>query len=176
MRCHQSFSFFSSDSIFFDSPTLISWGSGSENYWNIDNFSTSTSQFNIQGFKNINIYGVDMIGYVASSTASNFGGLVHDWGFTLELDGQVPLMSGNITASPNRYAITLANPQIKTFTLTKMKPSVVFTDPIKSVSDILIKGLFANGSNLQSIGSLTLKWSVTFIFYYEYEGEDLAFL
>lgn len=174
MDCMKSFTLWSEANDPIGSPTLVSWGIANENYWNIDNVSTPTSQFNIEGFKNINIHGVDMVGYVSSSTLDNKGALVHDWGFTLEIDGTVPLVGGNIATS-NPYNISLASPKIKTFILTKYKTNISFADPITSVKDVVIKGLYANGSNLQNLTSIRLNWAVTFVFYYTFEGEDERF-
>jgi hypothetical protein len=172
MSCLQSFTLFSSGDETISDPQLNYWGVLNSNTWNIDNLSTSNSSFFIQGFKNINLYGIDMIGYVSGGNTDARSGLVKDWGFTLLVDGQVPEISGSITTSPNRYALTKSYPSIQTITLSKMKPNISFVDPITSVQDITINGLFANGLNIQTLGLIRLKWQIQFIFYYKYEGEE----
>jgi hypothetical protein len=175
MECMQSFNLFAVNNIAVVAPDIVSWGTGAENYWNIDNAILTNSTFNVEGFKNINIYGVDMVGYVASSNFDARAGLINDWGFTLEINGFVPRLGGNISTT-NGYGITTSNPQIKTFVLSKYKTNVNFTDPITSVSNIVVKGLFANGTNLQLANNIRLIYQIEFIFYYKFEGENIALL
>lgn len=172
MACLESFSFFVSGNQTFSDPQLEWWGAVNVNTWVVNNFGTSNSTFNVQGFKNINVYGIDMIGYLDASHDNNRSALISDWGFSLLIDGQVPEISGNITASPNFYGMTTAYPSIQKATLTKMKTNISFANPITSVRDITIEGLYANGTNLQTVGVIQLIWSATFVVYYKYEGEN----
>jgi len=171
MDCMKSFTLSTEANDPVNTPTLVSWGIANENYWNIDNVSTVTSQFNVEGFKNINIHGVDMVGFVTTSTLDNKGALIHDWGFTLTINGTVPLIGGNSSTSLP-YNLTTGN---KTFALTKYKTNISFSDPITSVKNLTVLGLYANGSNLQNLTSIRLSWFVSFVFYYTFEGEDEKF-
>jgi len=94
----------------------------------------------------------------------------------LQVEGTVPQVSSTITPSPNYFAISTSSANLDNVVLSKMKPSIQFATPIQSVKSIIIDELYATGTNLQTLGSLRLAWSVTFVVYYKYEGEDLAFL
>jgi hypothetical protein len=173
MSCLKSFTFYSTGIELFPDPQLVWWGTTNVNSWIFNNIGATTSNFAVQGFKNINVYGIDMIGSVYANTFENRGALVEDWGFTLKLDGLVPEISGDTTVSPNFYGITTAYPAIQNVILTKYKTNINFADPIQSVKNITIAGLYAQGSNLQTPGLIRLAWDITYVVYYKYEGEDL---
>ena len=173
MECLQSFSFYSSGNDAIGSfEGLNSWGTLASNGWIVNSLGTS-SAFNIEGFKNINVYGIDLVGFVGAKNGGNYGGIVTDWAFTLQLNGNQNQVSGNITPSPNYFAITTNSQNV---VLSKLKPSIQFAYPIQSVKSIQIDELYATGTSLETLGSLRIAWSVTFVVYYKYEGEDLAFL
>lgn len=170
MSCIKSFNFISSANETITTPTLAWWGTAANNHWIVNSLG-GVSTFNIQGFKNVNIHGIEAVGTVSGRSGLNYGGLVTDWAFDLQILGQVPQISGNITASPNRYSATISYPLIQSITLAKMNPSINFADPIQSVKEIRINNLFATGNNLETTGFLHLGWSITFVVYYTYEGE-----
>jgi hypothetical protein len=176
MNCLESFSFYSSGNDGIGSfEGLQSWGTTASNGWIVNSLGSS-SQYNIEGFKNINVYGIDVIGFVGAKTGGNLGGIVTDWAFTLQVEGTVPQVSGTITPSPNYFAISTSSANLDNVVLSKMNPSIRFSSPVQSVKSIIIDELYATGTHLETLGSLRLAWSVTFVVYYKYEGEDLAFL
>jgi len=176
MNCLESFSFYSSGNDAIGSfEGLVSWGTTASNGWIVNSLGSS-STFNIEGFKNINVYGIEVIGFVGAKTGGGFGGIVTDWAFTLQVNGTVPQVSGNITTSPNYFAMSTSAADLDNVVLSKFKPSIQFASPIQSVKTIQIDELYATGTNLETLGSLRLAWSVTYVVYFKYEGEDLAFL
>ena len=144
------------------SPT-ISWA------YLKDNVST----FNIQGFKNINIHGIEAVGDFGNNrnTNTNFGSVVSDWSYRFSLTGTVSQVSGNITTSPNSFLFTLpiTNPLID---LSKFQPKITFADPIQSVKTISLVGVRAYGTSAESLTTVNIGWLMNFVFYYSYEGEE----
>lgn len=173
MRCFNSFSFRSQGDVLVPGGLQFdSWGVAPQNYWGFDSGGASSSTFNIQGFKNIDVHGITATGTVTSgvNTAS---ALVNDWDFLLTIGGNNPLVSGNIAAT-NDFNISLQaiNPVI---CLSKFTPSINFQDPINSVKFIQITNLRAFGIGLENLAFLKLIWSITFVVNYSYEGEDLLY-
>jgi len=173
MKCFNSFSFRSQGDVLVPGGLQYdAWGVAPQNYWGFDSGGASSSTFNIQGFKNIDVYGIDAVGTVTSgvNTASV---LVNDWDFLLTIGGNSPLISGNIAAT-NDFNISqqATNPVI---CLSKYTPKINFQDPVNSVKFIQINNLRAFGIGVENIAFLKLIWSITFTVYYSYEGEDLLF-
>ena len=80
---------------------LTEWSVGSENYWTYTELKQS--RYNIQGFKNINLYGIDCVGFIGSSFFGVGGNaIVDDWGIDILVQGQRPLI-GNTITPPNFY-------------------------------------------------------------------------
>lgn len=169
MNCIKTFTFTTSQSLNGTGAFIKTWGAAPQNYWLYES-SPSTSTFNIQGFKNINIYGIEANGYVNSIYSSNYQALVDDWTFILRVNGQNPSVSGNITVSPNNYAIVqdLINP---TFAVTKFNPRFNLADPITSATSIQIIGFRAQGIGAADLGTVNVTFLMNFIVYYDYEGE-----
>lgn len=170
MSCLKSFTFISSANETITTPTLTWWGTAASNHWIVNGLGPQ-SIYNIQGFKNVNIHAIDLVGYVGGRGGLGYGGTITDWAFTLQITGQVPQISGNISASPNRYSITTDYPYIQFVALSKMKTRIEFADPIQSATSINITDLYLTGNNLQTTGFLHIQYSATFVVYYTYEGE-----
>lgn len=176
MNCLESFSFYSQGNDAIGSGEgLVSWGTLASNGWIVNSLGTS-SQYNIQGFKNINVYGIEIVGFVGAKTGGNYGGIVTDWAFTLQVEGTVPRVSSIISPTPNYFAISDSDSNLDNVVLSKLKPSIQFATPIQSVKSIIIDELYATGTHLETLGSIRLAWSVTFVVYYKYEGEEFALL
>jgi len=169
MDCLRSFTFISSANESIVAPNIDTWGLAPQNYW-LANSSAGTSTFNIQGFKNVNIHSIEASGEVSCLLNTGFSVLVNDWSFYVQINGQNPLVSGNITASPNRFSIQTqgTNPN---FSLSKYNPKIEFADPIESARSIQITGFKASGIGAESLTTVNLAWNLNFVVYYSYEGD-----
>lgn len=153
------------------SGDLTVWGAP----LNFSIIDTRSSIFDIQGFKNINIFGVDMVGNVSSGYGTaprTLNANVKDFEMAVLLNGTIPLPIGIIGAT-NTFPIILNNTSIQqTSVLSKYKPSVKFESPIQSVKSITLQNFKAFGDHVQNAGQVNMGYFLQFIFYYEYEGED----
>ena len=106
MDCLKSFNFSASaNSNFSPVNNIQGWTVGTNNYF-VGNILLD-STINISGFKNINIHRIDLVGNVTClPSASGSKVLVEDWGVTTVINGQMPIIGNNITASPNQWNLT----------------------------------------------------------------------
>jgi len=170
MDCLRSFIVSIDQVTTFSGTDVKTWFVGAQEFWVVEKAGVST--FVPEGFKNIDIYGVDVIGNVSTQKAAGTGGVVvQDWGFELLIDGQLPLVSGSITTSPNFWNIQTTTTGTKTFALSKNTNSLKFADPIGSVKNINFEVLRAQGVGGQTAGVVSLDWDLSFVFFYKYEGE-----
>lgn len=170
MDCLRSFIVSIDQVTTFSGTDVKTWLLGVQEYWVVEKAGVST--FNVQGFKNIDIYGVDVIGNVSTQKSAAIGGVVvEDWAFEILIEGQLPLASGNIATSPNYWNIQTSTVGTRTFALSKNTNSLKFADPISSVKFINFENLRAQGVGGQTAGTVSLDWDLSFIFYYKYEGE-----
>ncbi len=147
------------------------WLQNGNAYWILDIALSST--FVIQGFKNINIHGIEIIGNLIGNTTGSDRCIVEDWGTTLQLTGgTIPQVSGSITAAPNQWALDNTTAFARLFTLTKYQNKVMFASPFESVKQISFLELNAQGNGSLSGTILDLKWNFQWVFYYTYEGEQ----
>jgi hypothetical protein len=170
MDCLRSFIVSIDQVTTFSGTDVKTWFVGAQEFWVVEKSGVST--FVPEGFKNIDIYGVDVIGNVSTQKAAGTGGVVvQDWGFELLIEGQLPLVSGTITTSPNFWNIQTSTTGTKTFALSKNTNSLKFADPIGSVKNINFEVLRAQGVGGQTAGVVSLDWDLSFVFFYKYEGE-----
>jgi hypothetical protein len=75
------------------------------NYWTLE--TSRLSEFTIQGFKNVNIHGMEINGYVQGFQPNATDNcIVQDWSTDVRLaGGTIPLISGEITGT-NDWLIT----------------------------------------------------------------------
>jgi hypothetical protein len=171
MDCLRSFSL-----TILDQKTYTS-ASSALTVWGTNNsfavYSTDSSTFLIQGFKNINVFGIDMIGNVSSAYGSAprvDNANATDFEIGVQLVGQIPQPIG-IIGSPNDFPI-IQNTFIEQInTLSKYKTSVKFSTPIQSVKSISFYDFKAFGSHVQNILQVKMGYQLQFIFYYQFEGE-----
>jgi len=171
MDCLRSFSF-AIDLIqdVSGAPTVKQWATSVGNhYWQAS--VANASKYNIQGFKNINVYGVDVLGSIQTQTNTAINGvIVNDWVIEVKLDGQQPEV-GAFMSGPNTYAIDVVNPINNYYNLGKFTNTVKFETPYISTKSIEIGSTFAQGIAYQTLLTLNLRWKINFIVYYKYEGE-----
>lgn len=171
MDCLKSFSFKVTTNTTLTGGSIKQWTTGAnQHFWSASAGTSST--YNIQGFKNINVFGVDVIGSVTTLTAAGTGGvIVNDWSIDVLLSGQQPLVGGNITAAPNYYSINETSPTNRIFPLSKFSNSVKLSDPINSVKFIQLGSTYAQGIGYETLGDVNLFWNLNFVVYYNFEGE-----
>lgn len=170
MDCLRSFIVSIDQVTTFSGTDVKTWFVGAQEFWVVEKAGVST--FVPEGFKNIDIYGVDVIGNVSTQKAAATGGVVvQDWGFEILIEGQLPLVSGTVTTSPNYWNIQTTTTGTRTFALSKNTNSLKFADPIGSVKNINFEVLRAQGVGGQTAGVVSLDWDLSFIFFYKYEGE-----
>ena len=153
------------------SSALTVWSHGQNHSYAI--YSTDSSTFLIQGFKNINVFKVDMIGNVSSAYGSAprvDNANANDFEIGVQLVGQLPQPIG-VIGSPNDLPI-ISNTFIEQiYTLSKYKTSVEFSTPIQSVKSISFYDFKAFGNNLENLAQVKMGYQLQFVFYYQFEGE-----
>lgn len=141
------------------------WNTGVNHQWTVID-SLTDSRFNVQGFKNINIYGVKMQGYVSPLITGTSGAIVEDYIFQLLINGQSPVLGGSF--SPNGYSAVITNQAIN---VGKFNTEFKFVDPIISASFVEIGTFSAQGYGWQTANNISLAINCSFIVYYQFEGE-----
>lgn len=169
MECLRSFNIRINQAATFSAPDSKSWNIGSITYFSVEKVANST--FDIQGFKNIDLYQIDVTGYVQTQTGAALGNcIVNDWAFELFLDGQNPLVSGVVNPVPDFWSLDVDNNSAKSVRISKFNNSIKLTDPVKSLKKIDFARLLAVGEACTGPNP-SLEWSLNFVFYYKYEGE-----
>jgi hypothetical protein len=168
MDCLRSFIIKINQATTFSGADVKTWLLGVQEYWAVANGGNSI--FNFQGFKNVDIYGIDVIGQIQTQLGAANGGVVEDWAFKILINGQLPLVSGNLTASPNYWNLQTSG-IAASVALSKNTNSIKFVSPIKSVSFLDFEGIRVQGYGGQTAGQISLEWDLSFVIYYKYEGE-----
>jgi hypothetical protein len=123
--------------------------------------------FEPQGFKNIDVYGLKILGQIQCNWASaTLQGQILDFGFNINLVGTYPLIGANVS---NNILPIVQNPT--TISLTKYQPDIFFKSPIKSIDNISVQNLLIAANNCVSNTNLSLAGSISMIVYYKFEGE-----
>lgn len=173
MDCLRSFSLTITDQNTYTaaSSSLTVWSHGQNHSYAI--YSTDSSTFLIQGFKNINVFKVDMIGNVSSAYGNAprvDNANANDFEIGVQLVGQLPQPIG-VIGSPNDLPIITNTFIEQIYTLSKYKTSVEFSTPIQSVKSISFYDFKAFGNNLENLAQVKMGYQLQFIFYYQFEGE-----
>ena len=169
MDCLRSFNFIARGQANFVSPDVKTWFVGAQEFWAFKR--SGSSVFNVQGFKNINVFGVKVIGDIGTEVTPLLGGAIPtDWAVGISINGEIARINGFIDTT-NDFNITQLNSEANNFNLSRFNPEVEFSSPIESVQSISIFELKANGSGGQTSGNLNLQYNLNFIVYYKYEGE-----
>jgi len=169
MECLRSFNFVIGGQANFVAPDVKTWTSGTETFYTFERNGSST--FTPQGFKNIDVYGVSVIGNFGTFNIPVLGGAIpSDWAVRLVINGQYSLLGGVIQPT-NDFNLANNVSNINTFKLGRFKPDLKFGDPIKSVSSFQIIQIESNGTGVQTAGNVNLQYLLNFIVYYKFEGE-----
>jgi hypothetical protein len=168
MDCLRSFTIrISQNRTFNVSGTNIkNWGTVGNYHWIV--IEQGASIYDIQGFKNVDLYGVEMLGYVQTDAGTFDGAIVEDFSFRLGIGGQVPLISGQVRTSPNFWAI---DQNVAQWDVSKYRNKLTFETPYTSTKSIVFEAFRAQGNNGETLNSIALDINLQFVFYYKYEGE-----
>ena len=143
---------------------IKTWPAVSHNFWQIIDFNTGSNLI-LQGFKRIDLYGIEMIGSVYTDVGANDGAIVGDYGMNINITGTNPLVSATFNSA--YWPITTQNK----FVLTKFQNKVLFDTPITGVTNINFGNFNAQGNGAETLNSVTLELELSFVFYYKYDGE-----
>jgi hypothetical protein len=149
---------------------FYSWVLGAQHFW-LYQATALDSTFNVEGFKNINIYKISLNGDVYSGSApSGVAAIVQNWNVDVQIVGQNAILGGNIDAVPNGLQM-FDQPINPIFNLSKFQRDIEFPTPIQSAKEIIVSGLYADGIANESLVSAQLEWFITINVFYKYEGE-----
>ena len=173
MDCLRSFNFtIANQSNYGAAQGFLYWQIGTQHFWTLDTSGIGgSSTYNVQGFKNINIYKIEISGDVNSSPQlAPFQCIVQNWNFNLQIVGQNSQSTGEVLAAPNNFGMVTEaiNP---TFRLSKFQNSVDFESPIQSARQIRVVNFFADGIANQTALSAQIGYVVNVTVFYKYEGE-----
>ena len=169
MDCLKSFVFKSETTFAVGLGTeYYQWGLAPQNYWAYESINKE-STFEIQGFKNINVYSIQAVGNI-TTVVNNSPVIINDWNFILSIEGNNPLTSGEISGTNNFVISNQAfHPQIS---LSRYQTKFEFLTPIYSVKRIKLIKLQAQGIGAENLTAMNIKWNMNFIVYYSFEGEN----
>ena len=140
------------------------WTGGGQNFWTAR--FLNASKYDVQGFKNINIYKVKVQAYVTPIISSITGAIVEDFSFAVEIAGTTPILGGNF--SINSYNGTTNN---QPYLFTKNNSEIEFASPITSVKYISLGDISVQGYGWQLLNDIDLQMKANIIVYYDFEGE-----
>lgn len=170
MDCLKSFSVSVSGNSNLTAPDVDFWGAAPQNYWKARLGFGTPSQFDIQGFKNINIYRIKAVGSVISTINSGNGCIVNDWIWILRVFGQNQNIGGNVISTSGTFGLNIPNTNPYIY-LDKYNRSIEYKDPILSCSAFQVVYLQAAGIGAENLTSLNLRWEVTFVIDYAFQDE-----
>jgi hypothetical protein len=172
MDCLRSFSFgINQINTITGAPDLKQWATGTaQHFWQVNTGTSST--YNFEGFKRLDIYGIDILGSIQTQANIAINGvIVNDWSIDVQVGGQSPLVGATVTGVPNYYALDVNLAENSIYPLGRFNPSIKFESPISGSTFIQIQKTRASGIAYETIGSVNLWTRLNFIVYYKFEGE-----
>jgi len=172
MECMRSFTFgVNQINTIAGAPDLKQWATGvAQHFWQVNTGTSST--YNFQGFKKLDIYGIDVLGSIQTQANIGINGvIVNDWAIDILVGGTNPLVGGTVTGVPNYYAIDTNLAENSIYPLSRFNPSVKFKSPISGCSFIQLQKTRASGIAYETLGSVNLWTRLNFVVYYKFEGE-----
>ena len=172
MECMRSFNFsITNQSNYGLAQGFLYWQIGTQHFWTLDIPAAQSSKYIVQGFKNINVFKIQINGDVSSSPQfAPFQCIVQNWNIGIQVVGQNSQSVGLVQTAPNDYSMVeqALNPA---FMLSKFQNSITFESPIQSAREINIGSLFVDGIANQTPLSAQIRYSLTFTVFYKFEGE-----
>jgi hypothetical protein len=152
-------------------PDLKQWATGAaQHFWQVNTGTSST--YNFEGFKRIDIYGIDVLGSIQTQANIAINGvIVNDWQIDIQVGGISPLVGATVTGVPNYYGLDVNLSENSIYPLGRFNPSVKFESPISGSTFIQIQKTRASGIAYETVGSVNLWTRLNFIVYYKFEGE-----
>jgi len=171
MDCLRSFNFaLANQSNYNASLGFKHWQIGTQHYWLIDQALPNVTYL-VQGFKNINVFGIELSGDVNSSPAfTPYEALVQNWKWDLQVIGQNSTNVGILAPlqSPEYMVIQETNPS---FRLSKFQSSITFETPIQSAKEIKFTNFYCDGIANHTTTSAQVGFIINVTVFYKYEGE-----
>jgi hypothetical protein len=130
-------------------------------------------QYFPQGFKNIDLYALEIIGSVLPQNNASGAFICSDYTLQTAIFGAFPLLGATIpTGTP--FQMTAGGGGSNGFSFTKTFQRINFYSPVKSVSQIACTNLYIEGSTPTLIGitqEINLRYSFDIFLHYKFEGE-----
>ena len=171
MDCLRSFNFALANQSNYDASLGFKyWQINSNHYWLIDQ-SLPNVKYLVQGFKNINVFKIEVSGDVNSSPAFvPYEALVQNWKWDLQVVGQNSTNVGILAPAqnPGYMIIQETNPS---FRLSKFQPSIEFKTPIQSAKEIIFTNFYCDGIANKTTTSAQVGFVINVTVFYKYEGE-----
>lgn len=140
-------------------------------YWQA--YFGTFSTFNIVGYKNVDIYGMELIGTVQSQTNIGTNGIiVNDWNLEVRIGGITPVIGSSIGTGTNYYNLDIStNSDYNRYNLGRYTNSVRFETPYSSTTFIQLEKTQAQGTGFETTGSINIDLNLNLVVYYKFEGE-----
>ena len=171
MDCLRSFNFALANQSNYDASLGFKyWQINSNHFWLIDQ-SLPNVKYLVQGFKNINVFKIEVSGDVNSSPAFvPYEALVQNWKWDLQVVGQNSTNVGILAPaqSPGYMIIQETNPS---FRLSKFQPKIEFETPIQSAKEIIFTNFYCDGIANKTTTSAQVGFVINVTVFYKYEGE-----
>ena len=171
MDCLRSFNFALANQSNYDASLGFKyWQINSNHFWLIDQ-SLPNVKYLVQGFKNINVFKIEVSGDVNSSPAFvPYEALVQNWKWNLQIVGQNSTNVGILAPAqnPGYMVIQETNPS---FRLSKFQPSIEFETPIQSAKEIIFTNFYCDGIANKTTTSAQVGFVINVTIFYKYEGE-----
>lgn len=171
MDCLRSFNFALANQSNYDASLGFKyWQINSNHFWLIDQ-SLPNVKYLVQGFKNINVFKIEVSGDVNSSPAFvPYEALVQNWKWDLQVVGQNSTNVGILAPAqnPGYMVIQETNPS---FRLSKFQPSIEFETPIQSAKEIIFTNFYCDGIANKTTTSAQVGFVINVTVFYKYEGE-----
>jgi len=171
MDCLRSFNFALANQSNYDASLGFKhWQIGTAHYWLIDQ-SLPNVKYLVQGFKNINVFKIELSGDINSSPAfSPYEALVQNWKWDLQVIGQNSTNVGILAPaqSPGYMVIQETNPFLR---LSKFQPAITFETPIQSAKEIIFTNFYCDGIANKTTTSAQVGFVINVTVFYKYEGE-----
>jgi hypothetical protein len=171
MDCLRSFNFTLANQSNYTIPQGFKyWQIGTQHFWLLSITPGVAPQYRIVGFKNINIFKIEINGEVYSAALPvGVSAIVQNWNFGLEIVGQNSTSVGTVPISAPFGLVEQPNNPI--LILSKFQKSICFESPIQSAKEINIKNFYCDGIANESILSAQIGYVMNVTVSYKYEGE-----
>lgn len=136
--------------------------------WNIEINPGNGFTFTIQGYKNIDIYGINANLYIQSNSQNaNLQANVNDYA----IQGNVIGINSSIGGFTGVITSPFILQQNNNFLITKNVRETKYFDPIKSCTEINISKIFAQGTTQEDATNIDLRYIIYMQVFYKFDGE-----